>query len=132
MTRLRSGEGYLYIHSNPTMTSLPDSIRFVKNALSATHNSSMIEHAPLLAMVDLRYQRWCDRKPLLLMKPKKGEDSTTRGAKSCAAIYEVLLARLDNQYGDPARSFTLVQHIASFLGPRPNHVTEDAIAAYRK
>ena len=47
-------------------------------------------------------------------------------------MYEVLLARLDNQYGDPARSFTLVQHIASFLGPRPNHVTQEAIAEYQK
>ena len=74
MTGLRSGEGYLYIDSNPTMTSLPDSIRFVKNTLSTTNNRSMREHAPLLALVDLKYQRWCDRKPLLLMKPKKGVD----------------------------------------------------------
>ena len=51
--------------------------------------------------------------------------------ESCAAIYEVLLARLDARYGDPARSFTLVQHIASFLGPRPNHVTQEAIAKYK-
>ena len=65
------------------------------------------------------------------MKPKKGVDSTTRGAKSCAAIYEVLLARLDNQYGDPARSSGLVQHIASFLGPIPNHVTDEAIEAIK-
>jgi len=101
------------------MTSLPDSIRFVKNALRSI---SMREHAPLLAMVDLRYQRWLDRKPLLLMKPKKAVD-----LKKCAAMYEVLLARLDNQYGDPARSSGLVKHIASFLGPRPNHVTDEAI-----
>ena len=127
MTRLRSGEGYLYIHSNPTMTSLPDSIHFVKNALCTIHNSSMIEHAPLLAMVDLRYQRWLDRKPLLLIKPKKGVDLT-----KCAAMYEVLLARLDNQYGDPARSSGLVKHIASFLGPRPNHVTDEAIGKYTR
>ena len=140
VTGLRSGKGILYINNNPTMTSLPDSIRFVKNTLStrlvknahsasfpSIHNSSMIEHAPLLAMVDLRYQRWCDRKPLLLMKPKKGVD-----LKKCAAMYEVLLARLDNQYGDPARSSGLVKHIASFLGPRPNHVTNEAIAKYRR
>ena len=128
MTGLRSGKGILYINNNPTMTSLPDSIRFVKNALStnAICNSSMIEHAPLLAMVDLRYQRWLDRKPLLLMKPKKAVD-----LKKYAAMYEVLLARLDARYGDPARSFTLVQHIASFLGPRPNQVTQ-AIAEYQK
>ena len=105
------------------MTSLPDSIRFVKDALSSISNS---EHAPLLAMVDLRYQRWLDRKPLLLMKPKKGVN-----LKKCAAMYEVLLARLDNQYGDPARSSGLVKHIASFLGPRPNHVTKEAIAFYK-
>ena len=61
------------------------------------------------------------------MKPKKGVD-----LKKYAAMYEVLLARLDARYGDPARSFTLVQHIASFLGPRPNHVTQEAIAEYRK
>ena len=81
MTGLRSGKGILYINNNPTMTSLPDSIRFVKNALSTTHNSSMIEHAPLLAIVDLRYQRWLDRKPLLLMKPKKGVDLKKNAAK---------------------------------------------------
>ena len=126
MTGLRSGKGILYINNNPTMTSLPDSIRFVKNALSAIRNSSMIEHATLLAMVDLRYQRWLDRKPLLLMKPKKAAD-----LKKCAAMYEVLLAHSDARYGDPARSSGLVKYIASFLGPRPNHVTEEAIAEYR-
>ena len=126
---MRSEHAVLSIDNISTMTSLPDSIRFVKNALKNKNqsNPSMIEHAPLLALVDLKYQRWCDRKPLLLMKPKKGVD-----LKKYAAMYEVLLARLDARYGDPARSFTLVQHIASFLGPRPNHVTEDAIAAYIK
>ena len=126
MTAMRSEGAKLHINKNLTMTSLPDSIRFVKNTLKKSFGS-MKEHAPLLALVDLKYQRWCDRKPLLLMKPKKGVD-----LKKYAAMYEVLLARLDARYGDPARSFTLVQHIASFLRPRPNHVTEEAIAAYRK
>ena len=125
MTAMRSKGAKLSINNISTMTSLPDSIRFVKNALKNQSNPSMIEHAPLLALVDLKYQRWCDRKPLLLMKPKKGVD-----LKKCAAMYEVLLARLDNQYGDPARSSGLVKHIASFLGPRPNHVTKEAIAKY--
>jgi len=128
MTVMKSG-ARLHIYDNPTMTSLPDSIRFIKNALNNVNGSCtcVSDHAPLLALVDLKYQRWCDRKPLLLMKPKKGVD-----LKKYAAMYEVLLARLDARYGDPARSFTLVQHIASFLGPRPNHVTKEAIAAYRK
>ena len=52
--------------------------------------------------------------------------------KKCAAMYEVLLARLAARYGDPARSFTLVQPIGSFLGPRPNHVTNEAIAKYQE
>ena len=126
MTAMRSKGAKLSINNISTMTSLPDSIHFVKNTLSAFHNTSMREHAPLLALVDLKYQRWCDRKPLLLMKPKKGVD-----LKKYAAMYEVLLARLDARYGDPARSFTLVQHIASFLGPIPNHVTDEAIEAIK-
>ena len=126
MTAMRSEGANLYIYDISTMTSLPDSIRLVKNTLKNSYGS-MKEHAPLLALVDLKYQRWCDRKPLLLMKPKKGVD-----LKKYAAMYEVLLARLDARYGDPARSFTLVQHIGSFLGPIPNHVTQEAIVAYRK
>ena len=94
MTGLRSGKGYLYVYDNPTMTLLPDSIRFVKNAFkkhalsSSSFNHSMIEHAPLLALVDLKYQRWCDRKPLLLMK--LNEDLNEEDKEKYKIIHEVL------------------------------------------
>ena len=123
MTAMRSEGAELYIINISTMTSLPDSIRFIKKALKNLYNRSISEYAPLLALVDLKYQRWCDRKPLLLMKPKKGVD-----LKKYAAMYKVLIAHSDARYGDPARSSRLVEHIASFLRPRPNHVTDKAIA----
>ena len=63
-----------------------------------------------------------------LLKPKKDLNEVEK--KKYSAMYEVLIAHSDARYGDPAFSSSLVQHIASFLGPRPNHVTKKAIAKY--
>ena len=68
--------------------SLPDSIRFV-NSMYLN-----ISDARLVAMVHLKYERWYDRKPLLLMKPDEVADPT-----KCAAMYEVLFGRVDGQNG---------------------------------
>ena len=128
LVNLEYGNGGIDISDNP-LNSLPDSIRNIKHTLVA---ESKFEYAPLLALVDLKYQRWCDRKPLLLMNPIDKANSKSRGAKSRAAMYKVLIAHSDARYGDPARSSGLVQHIASYLGPRPNHVTDEAIAEYQE
>ena len=126
-----SNGGSFTIFDNPTMTSLPDSIRYVKHAFD-THYSEM-QHATLFKLVDLKYQRWCDRKLLLLMKPKNYDNSGSSniisigsssgsGNGSCgtttknhSAMYEVLFARLDGQYGDVYTSQILVQCIGSYL-----------------